>query len=232
MPNPTVILSIDLIDGGPSATLRALRARPRAASVPGLVWAQTALTVPLAAGLFPPPRPTGAARIAAWTGDAALDAFLEREAPARRGWGVRLEPLRASGAWSAVPQLSGANTPHGDDELVAVLTLGRLKLNRAVPFFRATGRAERQAVADPALLLSTAMARPPRLVATFSVWRTAAEVRAYAYGGTGEEHVSAIRAHRQAPFHHESLFARFRPYAEHGSWRGLRPLAGQSEARA
>jgi hypothetical protein len=75
------------------------------------------------------------------------------------------------------------------------------------------------------LLAATALARPPRLVATFSLWRTAASMRAYAYGETGEAHRDASRAHGARPFHHESAFVRFRPYAALGAWDGLDPLA-------
>jgi hypothetical protein len=226
-----VILSLHLSAGGPSTTLSALRARPRPARVPGLLWAQTALTVPLAAGFARPPRPTGAGLITAWGDDAVLDEFLAHnplKRPHAAGWHVRLEPLRASGAWSALPELPGAERPVDDDEPVAVITLGRLRLRRAVPFLRASGAAERQAVADPAVVLSTAFVRPPRLLGTFSVWRSAVEMRAYAYGASGHQHVSAIRGHRANPFHHESVFMRFRPYGAAGSWRGLRPLTDRT----
>ena len=192
------------------------------------MWAETAATVPLASSLSRPPRPTGAGLIAAWSDDRALDEFLAQNplnSGLAGGWHVRLEPLRTSGAWSALGELVGAERAVDDDQPVAVLTLGRLRLRRAIPFFRASGAAERQAVADPAVVLSTAFARPPRLLGTFSLWRSAAEMRAYAYGTSGEQHISAIRSHRARPFHHESLFARFRPYGASGSWHGLRPLA-------
>lgn len=218
-----MILSIHLAELAPRAALSVLRGRLRAPDVPGLVWARTAATVPLGTGPFSPPRPDGVGLIAAWTGDAALDEFLAHHVLAGRiaaGWHVRLEPLRASGAWSSLPGLGDPEHPVEDEEPVAVLTLGRLRLRRAIPFLRTSDPAERQAVADPATLLSTGLARPPHLVATFSVWRTAAAMRAYAYGASGEAHVNAIRAHAARPFHHESLFARFRPYGSRGAWHG------------
>ena len=166
--------------------------------------------------------------IAAWDGDEALDDFLRAHPLAERlrsGWHVRLEPLHAFGSWSELPQLEDLDRESGDDEAVAVLTLGRLRVSQVVRFLRASAAAEELAVADPALLAATALARPPGLVATFSLWRTVAAMRDYAQGRSGDGHVAASRAHKAKPFHSESVFARFRPYRSEGTWGGGDPLA-------
>jgi hypothetical protein len=49
-------------------------------------------------------------------------------------------------------------------------------------------------------------------------------MKTYAYGRTDTGHRDAIDAHRANPFHHESLFARFRPYDARGTWDGREPL--------
>lgn len=219
-----MILSVHIAPVRPGALPAVLRARP---SSPGLRWGTTAITAPLGGG-FPPPRPTGVSLIAAWDGDEALDRFLSDDPLAARlagGWHVRLEPLRATGEWSPLPDLPSVERPVDDAEPVAVLTLGRLKLTRTRPFLRASLPAERRAIRDPELLASTGIARPPRLVSTFTLWRTAAAMREYAYGNGEAEHLQALRAHRARPFHHESVFARFRPYASRGEWDGRDPLA-------
>jgi hypothetical protein len=221
-----VIVSVHIADVG----LRATRATLRAplADVPGLHYAETTIVAPLRSGGLPSPQLGRAGLIAAWDDDAAFERFLGEHPVAQRlagGWHVRLEPLRASGAWSGLPDLPAEERPVSDDEPVAVLTLGRPRLNRLASFLRTSARAERQAVADPALLASTGLARPPRLVATFSLWRTAAGMREYAYGDAGAGHPRALRANAARPFHHESMFARFRPYAAQGSWDGRDPLA-------
>jgi hypothetical protein len=99
-----------------------------------------------------------------------------------------------------------------DDEPVAVLTLGRLRILRTRPFLQAGGPAEREAVANPAVLASTGLARlaRPRLVSTFSIWRSAGAMREYAFAADGA-HQAAVRADRARPFHHASAFIRFRP---------------------
>lgn len=221
-----MILSFHLVELSPSATLAALRTRPAPAKTAGLIWWQKAAAVPLAAGIFPPPRPTGLAVTAAWTDDAALDNFLATDPvaePLSAGWNVRLEPLGAVGDWPVLPGLYQPRASFDDGEPVAVLTMGKLVLRRAVGFFKASGAAERQAVAAPGLLLSTGLARPPRLVASFTVWRNIHAMRAYAQR-TGGAHLDATRAHHQRRFHHESLFARFRPYHAHGTWQGFTDL--------
>jgi hypothetical protein len=223
-----VIVSVHLADVGGLAALRGLRRRPDPSDVPGLRYADTVIAAPLGGGLLPVPQFRRVGLVAAWDDDRALDAFLASDPLAEllaAGWHVRLEPLRASGAWSALPDLPEHELPVDDDEPVAVLTLGRLRFRRVASFLRTSASAEEQAVADPALLAATGLARPPGLVATFSLWRTAESMRAYAYGQSGSAHLAAIRAHRSRPFHRQSVFARFRPYGSQGAWDGRDPLA-------
>jgi hypothetical protein len=230
-----MIVSVHLADVGVRAAAASVRVRPDAAALPGLRYAETTIAVQLGGGLLPAPRLGRVGLIAAWDDDAALDRFLTGHPFAQRlagGWHVRLEPLRAAGAWSGLPDLPGEERAVDPSEPVAVLTLGRLRLRRAVSFLRTSARAERQAVSDPALLAGTALARPPRLVATFSLWRTAAAMRAYALGDAGDGHLRAIRAHAARAFHHESVFARFRPYGACGAWDGRNPLAAAADGSA
>jgi hypothetical protein len=223
-----MIVSVHIADVGAARVPGLLRSRPDPAAVPGLRYAETTIAASLSGSLLPRPQPARVGMIAAWEDDETLERFLAEHPLAERlrgGWHVRLEPLRASGTWSRLRGLPSRELAVDDAEPVAVLTLGRLRPRRAMAFLRASARAERQAVADPALLAATGLARPPQLVATFSLWRTASAMRDYAYGAAGEGHVSAIAAQRAEPFHHESVFIRFRPYASEGSWDGRDPLA-------
>lgn len=218
-----MILSVHLTEAAGRERLRLLRAVPDPAAVPGLRWAATTLAAPLGTGAA---GVDAAGLIAAFDDAEAAAAFHADHPLARRfdgGWHAELEPLRAVGAFSALPGLGQPEQPADPQEPVAVLTLGRTRLRRLPSFLRASAPAERQAADDPAALLATAMARPPRLVATFSVWRTCAEMRAYATAA-GEAHVRAMRVNAERPFHHEQLFARFRPSAASGAFRGAAPL--------
>lgn len=222
-----MIASVHLADVGPRAVPRLLRTHLEPRDLPGLRYAEMTIAAPMSGRLLPSPQPGRMGLIAAWEDDGALDHFLAQHPTARplaSGWHVRLEPVRVSGGWSELPELPKEEEPVDEDEPVAVLTLGRLKLTSAVRFLRTSAPAEGLAVRNPALLASTVLVRPPRFVATFSLWRTAAAMRAYAYGQSGPEHLTAIKGHRARPLYYESAFIRCRPYAPQGTWEGRQPL--------
>jgi hypothetical protein len=222
-----MIVSVHIAEVGPRAAAGVLLRPPQPAAVPGLTYAETLTTAPLGEPLLPPRQLRRVGMIAAWDGDDALDRFSASHPVARRlagGWQVRLQPLRVSGSWSGMPGLPSQTLPVDDGEPVGILTLGRLRLLRTGAFRRSAAPAEAAAIDDPALLAGTGLARPPRLVATFTLWRSAAAMRAYAYR-EGSSHRAAVGADRARPFHHESAFIRFRPYASQGSWDGRDPLA-------
>jgi hypothetical protein len=219
-----LIVSIDIAELGPKRGLRLLAKKPRVGEVEGLRYAETVFTAPLATRL-PQPSLGTVALLAAWDDDDALDRFADH--PVGRelssGWQARMQPLRVSGAWPEMPGLPEKQLPVDPEEPVAVLTLGRVKPWRVRPFLRAAAPAEADAVAEPAVLASTGFGRPP-LVSTFSLWRTAREMRDYAYR-QGGSHRAAVTADRAHPFHHASAFIRFRPYATRGQCGRFAPLA-------
>jgi hypothetical protein len=223
-----MIVSVHLADLSPRAALGVLLRPPRPSDVPGLTYAETTTTAALGEPLLPPRRVGQLGMIAAWDDDAALDRFLAGHPLAKRfagGWQVRLQPLRVFGAWAGMPGLPSQPLPVEDREPVGILTLGRLRLRRLADFRRTAAPAEADAIRHQALLAGTGLARPPRLVATFSLWRSAAAMREYAVG-PGGPHAAALQADRERPFHHESAFVRLRPYASQGAWNGRNPLAG------
>lgn len=223
-----MIVSVSIVQLQTSKGLGILARRPRPDSVRGLRHAETVFTAPINERLLPFPSLRTVGLIGAWESDEALDRFEASHPLARafsQGWQVRLQPLRVSGEWTEVPDLLAAPKPVEDEEPVVVLTIGRTKPWRLLPFLRAAAAAEADAVAAPGLLASTGFARLPRLVSTFSVWRSAAEMREYAYGAGGN-HRAAVAADRAHPFHFSAAFIRFRPYASRGSWSGHDPLAG------
>ena len=229
-----MIASVHLADLSQRDAVRALRSTPTPATAPGLRYADVTLGAALSASLVPRPDPGRVGLVAVWQDDAALDRFLA-DAPLagllRDGWHTRLEPLRATtNGITGMPSLVDAERPVDEGEPVAVLTYGRLNLRAMHHFLRSSARAEGEAVEHPALLAGTALARPPRLVATFSLWRSAGEMREYAYRGSG--HTAAMRDMDRRHFHREWLFARFRPYGATGRWDGREPLSAPPGARA
>lgn len=229
-----MVVSFYIAELDRAAAARVLLRPLRPDAVSGLSYAVTTTTAPLGAPLLPPRQLGRVGMLAAWESDAAVDAFERSHPVATRfagGWRVRLQPLRAFGSWAGMPGLPKRALPVDDGEPVGVLTLGQLRLLGTGRFRRSAGPAEAAAIDSPALLAGTGLARPPRLVATFSLWRSAAEMRAYAVAAGGP-HAAAMAADRDRPFHHESAFVRFRPYASRGSWDGRDPLAGLLESSA
>ncbi|MGI8595851.1 MAG: spheroidene monooxygenase [Thermoleophilaceae bacterium] len=187
------------------------------------------------------------ALLAVWEEEAALDDFLARSAVARRwreraleAYHLRLEPLRAHGAWGGrnplAPALSGArrsmaatanpaNPAAPDpDAPVAVLTRARIRPRRLVAFYRAIEPPAVDLSRQPGLLESVGMGEwPVARQATFSLWRSFADARRYAYGRP--DHAEVVRRTRAEGWYSEELFARFRPYGAEGTWNGCDPLA-------
>jgi hypothetical protein len=224
-----VIASVHLAAPGTRQALRALRHAPDPANVAGLTYAEAVLTAPLGPKLLPKPTLAEIGLIASWEDDEHLDAFLADEAlagPFAAGWHVRMRAVRIFGAWPAMPGLPEEPTRIENDEPVVVLTLGRPRPRTILPFLRSSARAEGALAGAPGLLASTGFARPPlRLVSTFSLWESAAAMRAYAHDNAGP-HMDAVRNDRATGFHHESAFIRWRPYRSAGEWKGRDPLAG------
>jgi hypothetical protein len=223
------ILSLHLADVGARAAAAALRAAPDPRLVPGLRHAVVTTTAPLSPSLLPRPALGRIGLIAAWDGDEAVERFLAREELGRRfagGWHARMLCTRVVGAWPALDGLlrREAETEH-EGGPVAALTLGHLRLRRAGAFLRASARTQALALRQPGLLAGTGLARPPHLVATFTLWKGERAMRDYVEGDLGSAHLDAVRAHAARPFHHESAFIRLRPYASAGLWDGADPLA-------
>jgi hypothetical protein len=227
-----MIVSVHLADVGVRSAPAVLRRRPKPGEAPGLRYAITATTAPLGPRFLPTPSPGRVALVAAWDDDESLDGFLASDPLARRlsgGWMARLQPLNVYGAWAGLEGLPEREIQVAADEPVAVLTLGKPRLTRLRPFLRASANAEREAVSDPDMLASIGLARPPGMVATFSLWRNVESMRQYARGRRDGAHPAATAIHRGDPFHHESAFIRFRPYASQGRWDGGDPLAGRAQ---
>jgi hypothetical protein len=222
-----MVVSVHLADVGWRSAPGIIRRNLDPSEIPGLRYAATTGAAPLSDSLLPSPQPGRVGLVAAWEDDSALDRFSATHPLAEHlagGWQVRMQPLHVYGAWSGLAGLPEREVSIDDDAPVAVLTLGQLRFRRIRPFLRASARAEAEAVADPGILVSTGLARPPRMVATFSLWRSVAAMREYARGRHAGAHPAATKEHRAKSFHHESAFIRFRPYASQGTWDGRNPL--------
>src|SRR6187399_3098504 len=147
-----MMLSAHICDLDLRTASRVLRRPPKPTEVPGLQYAETGITAPLSGNLLPSPRLSPVAMIAAWESEEAFEAFSAGHPVARRlagGWQVRLQPLHVYGRWPGLSGLPEGEIKPGDEEPVAVLTLGRPRLHRLPAFLKASARAEAEAVTNP-----------------------------------------------------------------------------------
>jgi hypothetical protein len=217
------ITSVHLCDVGAGRALPMLRGPGK--GVAGLLSSEAATVSPLRTGALPRPKVDKLAFVAFWDDATSLDRFLADHRYGKRlarspGWNARLEPLRAHGAWPGLPDDTPKSRAVDDtDDNVVVVTLGRLRLPKALTFLRTSMPAEAAATRADGFLGGAALARPP-FVATVSLWASAAAAADYAYQGQAQPHPHAIDVDRQVQFHHRSAFIRFRPLQMNGSLTG------------
>lgn len=179
------------------------------------------------------------ARFAVWSSPAALERF-EASAWRRREAGLTeesytlvLRPTRWHGRWGGTEPFGPPQTGRQDGDEdgggpLAVLTRATLRPSRLAAFWGAVPGSQQGFHAQPGLIASLGLGELPLLhQATFSVWRGAASMRAYAYGTAG--HREVIARTRREGWYREEFFARFTVLRAEGSWDGRDPLAGQGK---
>lgn len=170
-----------------------------------------------------------AAFFSSQSGDRSPGSVLHRlQQRAVESWTVHMLPLRVRGTWAgATPfvPLPHSAAEHTDGPL-AVLTRATIRLGRLRAFWSRVPATQRALQGAPGLLLSIGIGEAPIVrQATFSLWRSEAAMRAYAYQLPA--HAEVIRRTRDESWYAEELFARFVPIASQGTWDGRDPLRGE-----
>ena len=174
--------------------------------------------------------PARRAAFVVWDDADALDAFL-RSSPVAARWraagehyAVRLRLVSGGGRWRGAEPLAGLPVAAAAGGPVAVLTRADVRVRSWRPFVSA-GRPVSSALAagvDGLLAVVGVGEAPIGRQATFSLWRDAAAVDAFAYGNAA--HVDVVRRTRVEGWYGDELFARFAPETIEGTWDGIDPL--------
>lgn len=131
---------------------------------------------------------------------------------------VDLVPLSSQGRWAGRDPF-GPVAPSRWDGPVAAITRARLRPRHAVTFWRSAPPVAAALQAHEGLRLSLGIGEAPvGLQGTFSLWRDAASLRAFAYDD--RKHVAVIERTRDVGWYAEELFARFAVHTVRGTFAG------------
>lgn len=169
--------------------------------------------------------------LAVWNEKKDFDEFYEQSPIAAwwksfsvEKWTILCEPLQSHGKWKRKEPFGDINIENYKGP-VAILTRATVRLGRLKNFW-----ANVDAVSDlmrkaPGYILSLGIGeRPVYRQATFSVWDSLENAKAFAYGS--KEHTKVIKKTRAEGWYSEELFARFKPIASMGTLNNDDPLKG------
>jgi len=124
--------------------------------------------------------------------------------------------------WGATEERALHGAPDTSSSELAVLTRASIKPAKAMAFWRHAPAVQTDLDRAEGCELAMGLGEAPLLrQCTFSIWRDAAAMTAYAHH---QAHLSAIQAACKHQFFSESLFVHLRPLYMQGHWKG-RPVS-------
>lgn len=137
-------------------------------------------------------------------------------------WTILLSPLQSHGKWDD-RQPFDAMSEENYNGPVAVLTRATIRFNKLKDFWGNVDSAASLMATAKGYIASFGVGEAPLYrQATFSVWESVDDVKAFAY--RSREHAEVIRKTREGNWYKEELFARFKLIAAFGTLKGQDPL--------
>lgn len=128
---------------------------------------------------------------------------------------VLLDPISSHGKWSKREPFYVKEDTKSDGKIAAI-TRARIKASHTSRFFASVPPVTASLHGSPGLLTAIGIGEAPiGLQGTFSLWKSAGELRSFAY--KGEAHTKAIADTKKYQWYAEELFARFSVREERGS---------------
>ncbi len=137
-------------------------------------------------------------------------------------WTILLSPLQSHGKWDG-KQPFDTVTDDNHTGPIAVLTRATIRFNKLQEFWGSVDDAASLMTTAKGYIASFGIGEAPLYrQATFSIWESVEDVKAFAY--RSREHAEVIRKTREGNWYKEELFARFKPMATFGTIKGQDPL--------
>ncbi|MCP9750066.1 spheroidene monooxygenase [Ferruginibacter sp. HRS2-29] len=136
-----------------------------------------------------------------------------------------LEPLESHGSWSGKKAFGELPAKSAYDGPVAVLTRATIRMNKLKYFWQNVAGVANKMAGAKGFICSFGIGEMPWIrQATFSIWQSKDDMKAFAYGM--KEHAEVIQKTRKQRWYSEDMFTRFRIIARSGTVKGEDPLAG------
>ncbi|NCD71818.1 DUF3291 domain-containing protein [Mucilaginibacter agri] len=169
--------------------------------------------------------------LAVWDSQEDFDRFYKKSFVAHwwkmfasEGWTILCEPIQSHGKWDGKQPFGSPNIMDYNGP-VAVLTRATIRTRRLKNFWSHVDDVANIMASAKGYITSIGIGEAPIYrQATFSIWESVDDVKAFAYGS--REHAEVIKKTRSEDWYSEELFARFKPIASFGTLQGADPLKG------
>ena len=134
-----------------------------------------------------------------------------------------MESIESHGLWDGKKVFGGLPAKTDYEGMIAVLTRATIRINKLKYFWQNVAPVANKMNNANGFLFSVGVGEIPWIKqATFSVWHSKEDMKAFAYGM--KEHAAVIQKTRKENWYSEDMFTRFKILKTQGSIRGKDPL--------
>ncbi|HQY18414.1 MAG TPA: spheroidene monooxygenase [Ferruginibacter sp.] len=136
---------------------------------------------------------------------------------------IELAPVGSKGKWDGKALFDKLENQWVENVPIAILTRATIRISRLREFWQNVKPVSAELDKAKGLLLSVGIGEMPFIKqATFSIWETMDDMKAFAY--TQEEHAAVIQKTRKRNWYSEEMFTRFKIISCKGTLKGKNPL--------
>lgn len=136
---------------------------------------------------------------------------------------LMMQPIESHGLWDGKKVFGDLPAKSEYEGMIAVLTRATIRINKLKYFWQNVAPVANKMNDAKGFLFSAGVGEIPWIKqATFSVWQSKEDMKAFAYGM--KEHAAVIQKTRKENWYSEDMFTRFKIIKTQGSIRGKYPL--------